>query len=135
MTSNELKELKQQHKTDLAEFNEIYEKLEDLFNSLGCSWDNSPDEKNTITQGNSMFVMTTIEKTLMEMMRDTCDKARMQYAVRYADPSSILAEEKTDAAVSRASVHNRTTQDREIPKNIESTRPLTLDEIRDLINV
>lgn len=134
-TSNELQELKQQHQTDLAEFNEIYEKLQDLFNTLGCSWDNSPDEKEQITQTNSMFVMTTIEKTLMEMMRDTCDKARMQYAVRYADPSSILAEEKGDAAASRASTHQRTAQDREIPKNIESTRPLTLEEIRDLINV
>ena len=133
-TSKELDDLKTQHHKEKNEFKEIYQKLEDLFNVLNCSWDNAPDENKHITTANSKFVLTTIEKTLMEMMRDTCDKARMQYAVRYADPQSILAEEKNEATVSRISLHNRQSQEsREIPKNIESTRPLTLEEIRMLL--
>ncbi|OHT10251.1 hypothetical protein TRFO_04256 [Tritrichomonas foetus] len=132
-TSQELNDLKTQHKKDKTEFKEIYEKLEDLFNELGCSWEHAPDEKKHITIANSRFVMTTIEKCLMEMMRDTCDKARMQYAVRYADPQSILADDRTETTVSRISLHQRSSQDREIPKSIESTRPLTLEEIRELL--
>lgn len=134
LTDHELSELKQQHKAEKAEFREIYSKLEDLFNTLGCSWADSPDEKESITTANAMFVMTTIEETLMDMMRETCDKARMQYAVRFPDLQSTMIDDKTDLSITRSPGHSRTIQDREIPKQIESTKPLTLDEIRELLN-
>lgn len=134
--SVKVKSLRESHEKNKGEFKKVYDKLEHFFNKLECSWDDSPDEKSHITTGNAMYALVTIEKRVADLMNEVCDRAQIQYQEKLQDPASLLgSDEKTsESAVSRSPNHGRTNQDREISsKTIEATRPMTLDEIRDLL--
>lgn len=64
--------------TDESEFSSVYSEIESLFNTLECSWEDSPDEKSTVTTGNAMFALSAIEATVAELMSDPSNKAKVQ---------------------------------------------------------
>ena len=67
---SQLAEIETQKHKDEVEFSEVYSEIEQLFNALECSWDDSPDEMTNVTTQNVMFALSTIESTVAEIMSD-----------------------------------------------------------------
>ena len=134
---SELKEKNAQYESEVDEFKQIYEKLEKLFHALNCTWEDAPDAKDHITPANAMWVMSSIEKRIAEIMNTVFDQARIQFATTGQEIKLGTAELETrsDVNLTRMSLsHQRMTADREvIGKAVEATRPLTIEELRELL--
>lgn len=113
------------------EFKVIYAKLEDMFNTLGCSWDDSPDEKSTLTPNNAMWAMSRIEEKMSEVMNQVYDQARIQFASTGQD-MKVSAIDETRSEVAKSPPH-RNIADRDLTSKVESTRPLTIEELKELL--
>ena len=66
----QLAEIESQKNKDEIEFSTVYSEIEQLFNALECSWDDSPDEMTTVTTQNVMFALSAIESTVAELMNE-----------------------------------------------------------------
>jgi hypothetical protein len=64
----QLKELQQQKEHDAIEFSVVYAAIEELFNTLQCSWDDSPDGSMTVTATNAMFALGAIELAVADLL-------------------------------------------------------------------
>lgn len=131
-----LDEIESQRQASEAEFQEVYKEVEDLFNMLGCSWDDAPDEKTVVTSVNAMFCLTSIETAIAAIMDEVGQKAKNQYELA---PQDVKQQ---DDRVAEASMRSHTKiLDKALTDKIvsESARPLSVEEIRvkissDLLN-
>ena len=73
----ELAEIELKRQQEENTFSPVYAQLEELFNVLECSWEDSPDEKTNVTTANAMFALSAIEATLAELMNDPSSKAKV----------------------------------------------------------
>ena len=73
---SQLAEIETQKNKDEMEFSEVYSEIEQLFNALECSWDDSPDEMTNVTTQNVMFALSTIESTVAELMSDVAKEKK-----------------------------------------------------------
>jgi small-conductance mechanosensitive channel len=126
--SKDLSESRSVYESEIGEFREVYDRLTDLFNSSGCSWQNAPDEKTTVSQTNVMFVLSEIEKRLMAVMDDVYEQANIQFEAIGQDVKVSETEHDTSAMKGYSPLT------REIStKQIENSRPLTIEEIQSLL--
>jgi uncharacterized phage infection (PIP) family protein YhgE len=117
------------------EFQEIYVKLEDLFSSLGCSWQGSPDMKEGMSDLNAMWCLSLIEKGLVGIMNDVFEQSRIQYS---ATNREVKPATSSDGALEGSSFgrggHLRSTIEKEVAgKTVDATKPLSLEELRELL--
>jgi uncharacterized coiled-coil DUF342 family protein len=134
-TSGELAAGKTRLESEQKEFQEIYTKLEDLFNLLGCSWEGSPDMKEVISDLNTMWCLGLIENSLTGIMKEVFEQASIQYTETGQDVKLPASEGGLEGAGSAGKGgHLRLTIEREVAgKTPDSTRPLTLEELRELL--
>jgi hypothetical protein len=116
---------------EVDEFQQIYPRLERLFNAVGCSWDGAPDGKETVTQVNVIFVLSQVELKIAEVMEAVCYRTRMQEAERGTETRLTLTDDRADSSA-RLTAHS-IAQRESIGKSIEANRPLTIEEIRELL--
>jgi hypothetical protein len=64
----ELKRLQLKKQQDAVDFSPVYAAIEDLFNALHCSWDDSPDGSMMVTSMNVIFALESIEGGITDMM-------------------------------------------------------------------
>lgn len=135
-TESELHQIESAREKEDQEFQEVYNEIESLFNSLGCSWNESPDEKANVTPANAMFCLSAIEATLADIMNNVADKATTQYQLRGVDPKSIGAEDSKSEAM-RSQIHKSLANEPAIPQvtkqPIESSKPLSIEELRAML--
>jgi chromosome segregation ATPase len=122
--SKELSESRSKFEQETEEFRDVYEKLAVLFNDIGCSWDGSPDNKTTVTQGNVIFVLSEVEKKLANVMDEFFEQARIEFETRGEDPT--WAGSEPDSSQNRLSSLSREFS----PRQMEHSRPLTIEEIQ-----
>jgi chromosome segregation ATPase len=131
--SEELAAGESQLEREREEFQEIYTKLEDLFNTLGCSWEGSPDMKEAVSDLNAMWCLGLIENTLTGTMNEVFEQARIQYTETGKEVRMPGSDSGLDGSAGRGG-HLRLTIEREVAgKTADATKPLTLDELRELL--
>ena len=130
----DLVEIKEQEAKNKSEFQAVYEEIGNLFNTLECSWDNAPDESQTVSPSNAMFCLSQIENAMAEMMGNVAEKVKYMYSMRgITDYSTILTSEQQEAAAQKIA-HARAMETKEAPKLPEMSKPLTLEEMMQMLN-
>jgi chromosome segregation ATPase len=132
----ELTEIRDKRAHNEAEFESVYSEIENIFNLLGCSWEESPDGKTTASPTNAMFCLSLIEVALADMMNNVYEKTKMECALRDIKPSQFLQEDRAESAVlARGHVPPRQVQEKELAARVaDSNRPLSLEEMRALLD-
>jgi DNA repair exonuclease SbcCD ATPase subunit len=131
-TQEELDTSKASYDQEVGEFLQIYRRLERLFDAVGCSWDGAPDEKTTVTQVNVMFVLGQVELKITEVMEAVYDRTMTQQETRGTESRLTLSDDKGADSSARLITHTASQRDT-IGKSVEATRPLTIEEIRELL--
>ncbi|OHS96134.1 hypothetical protein TRFO_37717 [Tritrichomonas foetus] len=127
----EVKELEEKNK---SEFEAVYQEIQTLFETLGCSWDHAPDESQKVQNVNAMFCLGAIENSMAEMMGNVAEKVKYMYSMRgITDYSTILTSEQQELASQKA-LHTKSTEIKEAPKLPEMSKPLTIEEMMQMLN-
>jgi DNA repair exonuclease SbcCD ATPase subunit len=132
----ELQEIQTEKASNEIEFESVYTEIGNIFNVLGCSWENAPDGKTTATPSNSLFCLSQIESAIAEMMKNAYERTRMQ-ALGRGDfkISEYISEEMIEQMKHPSTTVAKIVPDKEITgKFADANRPLTLDEMRRLLN-
>jgi DNA repair exonuclease SbcCD ATPase subunit len=127
-TSKNLTETQGLFERESEEFREIHDKIERLFNLVGGSWDDSPDQKSGMSQQNTPFVLSTIEAKLGVLMERVFWQANLQAEATGEEIRVDATDHETGENKARGSFE----KDR-FPKQIEHSRPLTIEEIQRLL--
>ena len=132
--SQEQKEVRNEKEQNEEKFKSVYSAIENLFNKLNCSWDNTPDEKQNISPANAMYCLSNIEVAMAEIMNNVAEKAKLQFNMRgVTDFSTLLGDEKTESH--SISKERAARSEKELPKTIDGIdKPMTLEEIRAMLN-
>jgi hypothetical protein len=126
--SQDLSETRSSYETESGEFREVYDKLSALFNAIGCSWENAPDDKTSVTQANVMFVMSEIEKQLTGIMDGIFERASLQFETFGTEARAPESDHDAPAGKGHISLVREITA-----KQMEANRPLTIEEIQRLL--
>jgi len=126
----QLEEIEVEKVKSETEFSAIYSEIEELFNLLGCSWTESPDEKSTVTPTNALFALTQIETTITQIMTDVGTKAMNQYQAVPPENKPANPEEKPEVSSGPKQPPVKPADLTAQPKLFEANKPLSLDEIR-----
>jgi chromosome segregation ATPase len=133
----ELAEMSKTKEDTAAEFAALYREIDSLFNTLGCSWDDAPDGKTTPTAANSMFCLSAIEGKISTLVGTIFDKTKTECMVRDVKPASFLPEDRPDSQSVGSNKHASggvKPPDKEVSAKLaESTRPLSIEELRRLL--
>ena len=126
-TSKDLAELKDEDSKRQEEFSVLFKDIDELFSMLGCSWENSPDDKTSTTQNNALFALASIETAIVNIMEQISAKARSVYDTEPVETrSSVSLAKQTEPKPQHIDINLDTTL-----KSIQDVqKPLTLDEIR-----
>ncbi|KAH0792874.1 Coiled-coil domain-containing protein [Histomonas meleagridis] len=127
-----LKNIKESNKDKKQSFKKICKKTEEIFQTLNCSWDNSPDENSKITNANIEFVLTSIERALSNLMKIVYEKAKVQISLGYDESLTYQNDEKSfnDTETLKSSLQRSQEINTEV---LEQNRPLTIEEIKALL--
>jgi chromosome segregation ATPase len=124
----------QQQKTDSeVKFTSMYASISEIFNLLGCKWDDSPDGKSTVTPANSMFCLSSIENIVADMIKVVYEQARLSDNLRRENRPSGASDERAEPPTI-APKHSLATLPRQGEREGAGTKPLSIDEIRDLLD-
>lgn len=135
-TERQLEESKATWESNKERMEYLYKEIETLFNELGCSWDNSPDEKNYVTSVNALFCLSQIENIFAEMMNTVANRASVLLTTGpVRDRSSNSADERSGISASRLQGMNTTANISFIHKPGSENKPLSLEEIRARLGV
>jgi hypothetical protein len=126
--SQDLSESRSKYETESAEFREVYDKLATLFTASGCSWENAPDDKTCVSQANVMFVLSELDKRLTGIMGDIFESARGQFEACGLEARAPETDHDPSAGKGHTSVSPEI-----IAKQIENSRPLSIEEIQRLL--
>lgn len=130
-TKNQLNDLENQKKASEDAFKENYQKIDELYQLLGCSWEKSPDEKSTVTSANVMFALTNIETAIIEIMDKVSAKAKSAFDVQ---PESRSQAGLDSFKPEKEKKHVLERIDDNALKTLETcNEPLSLDDVRKLI--
>lgn len=133
--NSELEENNRKKDEDEKNFVSVYESIGNLFNALGCSWENSPDEKDHVTQSNAMFCLSEMEMAASNMMAQVCERCQMLFNMRAQDPKTLIVDDKSDTSAQKQEGHTRTIEkDLLKEKCIDSNKPLSIEEMKALLS-
>jgi chromosome segregation ATPase len=124
----------QQEATD-QEFTSVYSEIGDMFRVLECTWDDSPDGKQSVTPANSMFCLSQIEAAITDTIHSVFERARNECISRDTKPASFAQEAVADPSFSSfAAKHPTRTPEREgAPRLVDSPKPLLIEELRAML--
>jgi chromosome segregation ATPase len=128
----ELNALTSRKAEDEAEFREIYTDIGALFTDLGCSWDEAPDGKTTVTPGNSMFCLSGIEGIVAEMIGQMYEKTRSFCSWHDIKPTGFLPNDR--GHVSHSASGPKPPEKEVAAKVTDSTRSLSIEELRSMLD-
>jgi chromosome segregation ATPase len=129
-----LSQIEEKKAKNEREFASVYTEIEEIFTLLKCQWSEAPDGKTTVTPANAMFCLSLIEVSISEVVNQIFEKARMECNLRDIKPASFLPDERSEStAVSRGHPQTRQVQEKLVGKVGDSLRPLSLEEMRALI--
>lgn len=130
--NSELKDTTDLKEKNTNEFNSIYQAIEKMFNYFGCTWDNAPDNSVHVGPMNAMYCLSEIELACSSVISDVVEKAKMIYQIRGQDPKTLLVDEKSDSSQTKLASHISKFEEKDVikEKNIDSNRPLTIEEMR-----
>ncbi|OHT13325.1 hypothetical protein TRFO_16525 [Tritrichomonas foetus] len=133
---DDLNDVISEKESNQAEFVAVYNEIQELFNKLECSWDDSPDEKTTVSSSNAMFCLSSIEAAIAEMMNSVAEKTKIQFNMRgVTDFSTLGVDDKSDSASNaKAAVAHSKTVEKDAPKQFEQiSKPFSLDEMKAML--
>jgi DNA repair exonuclease SbcCD ATPase subunit len=139
----DLADIQQQKAANDTEFASVYTEVGEIFNLLGCSWDDAPDGKTVVTPLNSMFCLSAIETQIAEMMNNVFEKTKLECSFKDIKPLSFLPESADSASAGGAARHSapvgsatapRAPEKEPAGKIAEAAKPLSLDEIRRMLD-
>ena len=135
----ELKATKAKRQKNEADFASVYSDIESIFQMLGCSWDEAPDGKTTVTPANAMFCLSSIETEIAAMMNQVVSNTKLACGMRDIKPSSFLPEDQAQpqpaAVVSRHITQTRVVQEKELAGRVaDTTKPLSMEEMMAMLN-
>lgn len=132
--NEDLEEAKEEADRYSTETDAIYQGIQDLFNELGCSWDETPDEHRDVTQINAMYCLSNIESGLAQLMEEVAEKVKYIYSMRgNTDFSTLLANEPPETTSMKQLMHTKPIE-KEQPKLPESSKPMSVEEMMELLN-
>jgi chromosome segregation ATPase len=129
----DLENIHDEKENNEREFASVYVQIEKIVNLLRCSWDATPDAKSTTTAANAFYCLSIVETSISEIVNQIYERTKQECAFKDIKPSSFLPEDRSDAVGGRIT-QTKTVNDREMAVKVgEATRPLTLEELRAMI--
>lgn len=104
----------------------LFKDLNILYEILGLSWDDTPDESKEITFGNSNFILSSIDRELTNLVDTFADIAKLKCEEEQIDLTS-------DPASVPLPLQSSTIQYDTLQKSTEFVKPLSLEELRKLV--
>jgi hypothetical protein len=131
----ELDGIRAEKERNETEFASVYVEIEKIVRLLGCSWSETPDDKSTTTPANAFYCLSIVETAIADMVNAVYERTKQECVCKDIRPSSFLPEDRTDVTGGRVNpIQSKLVTDRELASKIgESTKPLTLEELRAML--
>jgi chromosome segregation ATPase len=136
-TATELAAVRAQKTERDAAFAAVYALIGEVFEMLGCKWDEAPDGKSTVTAVNAMFCLSAIESVIAPLIRRVFDRAKLECTIGDIRPSSFLPEDHVEQAggATKPAITGARSPEKEISAKLgEYTKPLSVEELRALLD-
>ena len=124
-TKKDLESIKAEDEKGQEEFTGLFKEIDELFGILGCSWENSPDEKQTTTQSNALFALASIETAIVDIMEQISSKAKSVYDTEPVETRSSVSLQKQAKPKSQ---HIDLNLDATLKSIQDMQQPLTLEQ-------
>ena len=121
---------KEKKEKSQSDFTSVYTEIEQLFNSLECSWDESPDDKTNVTATNVMFALSSIESKIAAMMNRVAEKTKVQYV--NSGISKFSSMNSIDTISRQGTTRGAPAKDTQ-SRIADSSRPMSIEEIRAML--
>jgi hypothetical protein len=128
---SDLTAIREQKTRNENEFTSVYVQINKLMNLLGCPWDEAPDAKTTATPANAFHCLSLIEAVIADKVKTVYEKAKQECTFKDIKPASFLTDERPEIGSTRSTLR---LADKEIAGKVaEASRPLTVEELRSLV--